>query len=374
MQKLGEIFLTVRSKKKSYSVSVMTKKIKTLDQAPVDVVEAVKRGFIHRGFIPRKYKRNDPLSPEFILDNEEEAGGEFGPDQPKSRAGNKSKQSSGKTPKKQPSDGQSMSEGDSSDGGDSNDNGDGYEGKPIYKEDDDKQGQVKSSNKPDEKIGERQKGSKQEVEPQDGSGDHSGKKTVEDEQREEKPEGSEGGTGKDWPPQNLRNDITSTDPDISVIDSEIGSQEAAKDPDEPEPGETHEKLIDITEKAHDVLYEAETVFPFTPFPHTISIDREKLTIASRSFFRVAQILTVPLTSMISAEVSVGPFFGAVKMTSKYFVDNTHLVRYLWRHDAVEIHRLLQGYIIAHERDLEMHEIEKEDLKTLLTDLGQGVSD
>ncbi|HZP55874.1 MAG TPA: hypothetical protein VFB03_03870, partial [Candidatus Saccharimonadales bacterium] len=143
---------------------------------------------------------------------------------------------------------------------------------------------------------------------------------------------------------------------------------------EPEPGEIHEKLIDITEKAHDTLFNAETVFPLTPFPHTITLDREKLTIANRSFFRVAKILTVPVSSMISAEVNVGPFFGSVKMTSKYFVDNTHSVNYLWRKDATNIHRLLQGFIIAQEKNIDVSEIDKEDLKTLLLDLGQGVKD
>jgi hypothetical protein len=155
---------------------------------------------------------------------------------------------------------------------------------------------------------------------------------------------------------------------------EADDQEVSQSADEPEPGEVHEKLIDITEKAHDVLFEAETVFPFTPFPHTISLDREKLTIASRSFFRTARILTVPITSMISAEAHVGPFFGSVKMTSKYFVDNVHEVNFLWRDDATEIHRLLQGFIIAHEKKLDMSEIDKEDLRTLLHDLGQGVND
>lgn len=217
----------------------MARKIKSIDEAPVDVVEAIKRSFIHRGFIPRKYRRNSPLS------------------------------------------------------------------------DDSWPAPVKSE-----------------------------------------------------PAKN---------PDVELIDSEAGSQEASKDPDEPEPGETHEKLIDITEKAHDVLFEADTVFPFTLFPDTLTIDREKLTIASRSFFRVAQIVTVPITSMVSAEANVGPFFGSLHMTSKYFQHNTYSVNFLWRKDAEEAHRLLQGYIIAQEREIDVSDVEKEDLIILLNDLGQGVA-
>jgi hypothetical protein len=362
----------------------MAKKITSLDEAPVDVIEALKRGFIHRGFIPRKYRRNNPLDPKFDPNNA------AAQPQPKKDSESKSKtqqinqsdkqesDESTKSPEKQaahdplsnqPDDQHNLSEKD----GQSNDSDSGYQEKPIYKHDDNKKGQIKTkSKKPDEKIGKRKKGF-QIVEPQDSSGEHN-QQTVEDEQRKEKPEGGEGGVAKDWPPQNLRNEITSTDPDISVIDSETGSQEAAKDPNEPEPGRIHEKLIDITEKAHDTLFEAETVFPFTLFPDTITLDREKLTIANRSFFRVAKIITVPITSMISAEADVGPFFGSVRMTSKYFIDNTHEVNFLWRSDATSIHRLLQGFIIAHERDLELHEIDKEDLKILLEDLGQGVKD
>lgn len=152
------------------------------------------------------------------------------------------------------------------------------------------------------------------------------------------------------------------------------SQEASRPSDEPEPGEVHEKLIDITEKAHDILFTADTVFPFTLFPDTITLDREKLTVVERFFFRVAKVITVPISSMISADCHVGPFFGSVHMTSKYFVDNTHVVRFLWREQAEEVHRLIQGFIIAQEKKIDVSDIDKEDLKVLLHDLGHGTNE
>jgi hypothetical protein len=83
---------------------------------------------------------------------------------------------------------------------------------------------------------------------------------------------------------------------------------------------------------------------------------------------------VPITSMISTDVNVGPFFGSVHMTSKYFVDNTHVVRFLWRSQAEEIHRLIQGFIIANEKEIDVTDIEKEDLCVLLHDLGHGTNE
>jgi hypothetical protein len=143
---------------------------------------------------------------------------------------------------------------------------------------------------------------------------------------------------------------------------------------EVESQEIHEKLIDITEKAQDILFEAHTVFPFTLFPDTVTVDREKVTIANRSFFKIAVINSTPIADIQSVEVDVGPFFGTVKTTSKYFMNNPREVHFLWREDAYKMQRLLQGFIIANERGIDITDIDKTDLLVLLTDLGQGVSD
>jgi hypothetical protein len=159
-------------------------------------------------------------------------------------------------------------------------------------------------------------------------------------------------------------------------DSASSSKKArSSDPDiNSEVIEVHEKLIDITEKAQDVLFEADTVFPLTLFPDTITLDREKLTVATRAFFRTAKIVSVPVSSISSAEVDVGPFFASLHMASKFFVQNTYSVNYLKRRDAAKLHKLLQGFIIAQEKKIDVTDINKQDLCMLLEDLGQGVSD
>ncbi|MBX4188965.1 hypothetical protein KW792_02590 [Candidatus Saccharibacteria bacterium] len=236
----------------------MTKKITSLDEAPVDVVGAVKRGLLYRGFIPRKFVRHG------VSKVEVESDGAKGPKE-----------------------------------------------------------ELRVSEK-------NEKESNEKSDSKNGKAD------------EKKPDSSTQG----------------------------GSPESQEE----EPGETHQKLIDITEKAQDVLFTAETVFPFTLFPDTITLDREKLSVVNRFFFRVAKIVTVPITSLINAEADVGPFFGSVRMTSKYFVDNSHEINFLRRKDATEVHRLLQGFIIAQEKGVDVSEVDSEDLKALLHDLGQGASD
>jgi hypothetical protein len=153
---------------------------------------------------------------------------------------------------------------------------------------------------------------------------------------------------------------------------------------EPEDTDAHpadedpERLLDITTSAHDILFEAHTTFPFTLFPDTITLDREKLTIANRSFFRVAKIISIAIADIVNVEADVGPFFGSIHVSSRNISVNPnslpYSVNFLTRDAALRIHRLVQGYIIANQRDVDSSSIEKEQLIVLLNDLGQGVSD
>ena len=131
------------------------------------------------------------------------------------------------------------------------------------------------------------------------------------------------------------------------------------------------QLLGIAMKAHDMLFTANTVFPLTLFPDTVTMDREKLTIAKRAFFRVAKITSVPIRDILSVEANVGPFFGSVHTSSRYFITNPYTVNFLRRKDSLRLQRLLQGYIIAHEQDIDCVSIDKDRLIILLQDLGKG---
>ncbi len=138
-----------------------------------------------------------------------------------------------------------------------------------------------------------------------------------------------------------------------------------------EGGIRSKKLVQVTMKSHEILFKANTVFPFTLFPDTVTLDREKLTFANRFFFFVAKITSVPVRDILSVEADIGPFFGSVYTASRYFITNPKSINWLWRGDAIKLQRLLQGYIIAHEQEIDCADIEKDKLIALLNDLGKG---
>jgi hypothetical protein len=129
------------------------------------------------------------------------------------------------------------------------------------------------------------------------------------------------------------------------------------------------ELVNVTESAHDILFKANTIFPFTLFPDTVELDREKLTFTSRIFFGVAKINSIPVRDILSVEVDIGPFFGSVHTSSRFFVTTPFSVGYLWRSDALQLQRLLQGYVIAEEQKIDCSDIPKAKLIKILLDLG-----
>ena len=134
-----------------------------------------------------------------------------------------------------------------------------------------------------------------------------------------------------------------------------------------------EKLMNTTVETQETLLTADTVFPFTLFRSTVQIDRHKLTIIRRSFFWTADTISVQICDILNVEVNVGPFFGSVVMSSKYFNKKYKSVNFLWRHDAIKFQRLVQGSIIASRKQIDYSGIEKEQLVALLSDLGQGAT-
>ncbi|MEX1059250.1 MAG: hypothetical protein WEC17_02360 [Candidatus Saccharimonadales bacterium] len=130
-------------------------------------------------------------------------------------------------------------------------------------------------------------------------------------------------------------------------------------------------LVAVAKKSHEILFKASTIFPFTLFPDTVTVDREKVSFASRYFFRVAKITSVPVRDILSVEADIGPIFGSVHTASRFFITNPKSIKWLWRKDAIRLQRLLQGYIIVHEQEIDCDNIEKNKLIALLNDLGTG---
>jgi hypothetical protein len=135
-----------------------------------------------------------------------------------------------------------------------------------------------------------------------------------------------------------------------------------------------EQLSRAIGAAHEVLCTVTTVFPFTLFPDTVTIDRSKLTVTRRQFFKMADVMTLRIEDVLNVVAHVGPIFGSVEIATRFFSEKKpYRVNYLWRNDALRIKRIMQGYIIALQKKIDCSALATHELATMLDELGKGAS-
>jgi len=129
-------------------------------------------------------------------------------------------------------------------------------------------------------------------------------------------------------------------------------------------------LGELVGGAEDNLHSVHTVFPFVLIADTLKIDRQKLTVVHNTLLGASQTASIRLKDLRNVQADIGPLFGSITLTSQHFLNNTQTIKFLRRKDIIEVQRLLQGFMIAHEAQIDTDNIEHNELKSLLIKLGQ----
>lgn len=134
---------------------------------------------------------------------------------------------------------------------------------------------------------------------------------------------------------------------------------------------TTDALVRAISDSNDVLVRAQTIFPLTLFPDTLTVDRTKVTITQRAFFNAGEVLSIRIEDILSVTAQVGPLFGSIKILTKFFTpDKPYVVDKLKRGDALRIKRILQGYLIARQNKIDTSELSTAELARNLDELGK----
>lgn len=133
-----------------------------------------------------------------------------------------------------------------------------------------------------------------------------------------------------------------------------------------------EELTKVVNDSHEVLARATTVFPFTLFPDTVVLDRTKLTIIHRDFFKVGEVISFRIEDILHITADVGPVFGSIQIVTRFYDQSKpYKVNYMWRHEALRFKRVTQGYIIAIQKQIDCSALSNAELASLLNQLGRG---
>jgi hypothetical protein len=133
------------------------------------------------------------------------------------------------------------------------------------------------------------------------------------------------------------------------------------------------KLKELVETSHEILVTATTVFPLTLFPDTVTVDRNKVNIHRRNFFFTEEIESIKVEDILKVTCSLGPVFGSISIALVMQPDNANTVKNFWRNDAMRLKRILQGYIVALNNEVDCSKLPKNELLDMLYELGRDTT-
>lgn len=131
----------------------------------------------------------------------------------------------------------------------------------------------------------------------------------------------------------------------------------------------HDELMELAHQTKDILIKAESTFPFVLFPDTIAVSRTKVAITKRTFFKVAEIISLQVSDILNVEIDTGPFFGSIRIFTRIYGSKPLRITFLSRKDAVDVKQIIEGHVIAHKQDMEIDTLSKDELIQLLKRLG-----
>ena len=142
--------------------------------------------------------------------------------------------------------------------------------------------------------------------------------------------------------------------------------------DNPDKQKAAKELVETLGDSTDILVQATTVFPLTLFPDTIAVDRTKITVTHRNFIRAGEILSIAIEDVLNITATVGPFFGKITLATRFFDPNKpYEVDHFWRDDALKIKRIVQGYLIARQKEIDTSALSTTELAKALDELGKS---
>lgn len=136
----------------------------------------------------------------------------------------------------------------------------------------------------------------------------------------------------------------------------------------PQKSDDLEELKRVISHSHEVIAGAVTVVPLI-FPHSITLDRTKITITKRNFFLSADAISIRIEDVLNVAASVGPIFGQIRVSSRVMNSVDHYdVGNFWRGDAIRIKKIIQGYLIARQNGIQTDHLSCEELAQTLFEI------
>lgn len=131
-------------------------------------------------------------------------------------------------------------------------------------------------------------------------------------------------------------------------------------------------LGSIVQEIKEPLVIIETTFPFDLFPDKVVVDQERASIITKDIFGTEKIDSVLIANITDVEIRSGPFFSELSVIDKNIPNLPFRVNYLKKDEAFRIRRVIEGLMIAKQRNLDLSGLNKDQIVKMMEELGSVV--
>lgn len=128
-------------------------------------------------------------------------------------------------------------------------------------------------------------------------------------------------------------------------------------------------LEKLQKNSEVLLHSCTSIFPFTLFPDTVTIDPNKVDITHRIFFFSKSIRSLLIEDIRFVDVSTNLFFASLHFEVVGYEKNPEPIRFLAKNDAVKAKQIITGLIAARKKKIPIDAVKNTHLKKKMEKIG-----
>lgn len=130
-------------------------------------------------------------------------------------------------------------------------------------------------------------------------------------------------------------------------------------------------LEDIAVNSARTIYKIKTIFPFVIFKDEVIVDEEKVTILLGNFYKSGYLRSIMLRDISNISIDTSLLFARITIIDRNFVHDQLKVRYLKKHEAFKMRRIVMGLAIANANKVDLTQYTLEQIREYTEEIGRA---
>lgn len=130
-------------------------------------------------------------------------------------------------------------------------------------------------------------------------------------------------------------------------------------------------LEDIAVNTARTIYRIKTTFPFVLFKDEVIVDEEKVTVLIRNFYKSGYLRSIMLKDISNISIDTSLLFARLTLIDRNFVHDQLKVRYLKKHEALKMRRIIMGLAIANANKVDFSQYTFKQIREYTEEIGRA---